>query len=376
MRRPVIALTARSAVEDRIRGLERGADDYVTKPFSPQEVVLRVGAVLAARSTRRRSDGAVLRGRSAAHRQRAGTRPRATARALELTPTEWGVLTTLAGAGARVLPGRTGEPGARLRVRRLRAHDRLAREEPAAQARRRTRRRGRHVLGAGYRLGLDVTGEVGRGTRPARAAACSPRSCRRALLGGRADRAALIGTSGGLTAGEDPARQAAAVASPQLRPTPTGSGRLGRTRTSLAPQRAPRPGARSAASARQRRRRVAQLAQATAGGPGRARERRRRAPSSSTASPWAPCGWASGRRPRRPRRASPGRGSSPQPSSRCRGLRRGLVRPRRIAASSGAAGGVASVVRRGRPGGARGPGGRRGPRRARRAGSRVRRHSR
>ena len=43
---PVIALTARSSVEDRIRGLQRGADDYVTKPFSPQEVVLRVGAVL------------------------------------------------------------------------------------------------------------------------------------------------------------------------------------------------------------------------------------------------------------------------------------------------------------------------------------------
>jgi DNA-binding response OmpR family regulator len=43
---PVVVLTARSAVEDRIDGLRRGADDYVTKPFSPTELVLRVQAVL------------------------------------------------------------------------------------------------------------------------------------------------------------------------------------------------------------------------------------------------------------------------------------------------------------------------------------------
>ena len=43
---PVVVLTARSDVADRIRGLELGADDYVTKPFSPTEVVLRVQAVL------------------------------------------------------------------------------------------------------------------------------------------------------------------------------------------------------------------------------------------------------------------------------------------------------------------------------------------
>ena len=43
---PIIMLTARGEEEDRIRGLETGADDYVTKPFSPRELVARVGAVL------------------------------------------------------------------------------------------------------------------------------------------------------------------------------------------------------------------------------------------------------------------------------------------------------------------------------------------
>ena len=43
---PIIMLTARGEEEDRVRGLETGADDYVTKPFSPRELVARAGAVL------------------------------------------------------------------------------------------------------------------------------------------------------------------------------------------------------------------------------------------------------------------------------------------------------------------------------------------
>jgi two-component system KDP operon response regulator KdpE len=48
---PVIMLTAKGEEDDRVRGLELGADDYVTKPFSPRELVSRVRAVL------RRSEG-------------------------------------------------------------------------------------------------------------------------------------------------------------------------------------------------------------------------------------------------------------------------------------------------------------------------------
>jgi len=43
---PVIILTARGAVQDRLQGFEQGADDYIPKPFDPEEVVARVRAVL------------------------------------------------------------------------------------------------------------------------------------------------------------------------------------------------------------------------------------------------------------------------------------------------------------------------------------------
>ena len=52
---PILVLTAKSAEEDRIRGLELGADDYVTKPFSPRELVLRVQAILRRGSFAERS---------------------------------------------------------------------------------------------------------------------------------------------------------------------------------------------------------------------------------------------------------------------------------------------------------------------------------
>ncbi len=98
---PVIALTARSSVEDRIRGLERGADDYVTKPFSPQEVVLRVSAVLGRGAPAQVLGplvfgGGRLRIDEARHEAWVGDA------VLDLTPTEWGVLTALATSPGRV----------------------------------------------------------------------------------------------------------------------------------------------------------------------------------------------------------------------------------------------------------------------------------
>ena len=54
---PVIMLTARASEDDRVRGLELGADDYITKPFSPRELVSRVRAVL------RRTEPASVSGR-------------------------------------------------------------------------------------------------------------------------------------------------------------------------------------------------------------------------------------------------------------------------------------------------------------------------
>lgn len=56
----VLLLTARTLEEDRVSGLEMGADDYITKPFSPRELVARVGAVL--RRAPRDETASILRG--------------------------------------------------------------------------------------------------------------------------------------------------------------------------------------------------------------------------------------------------------------------------------------------------------------------------
>jgi DNA-binding response OmpR family regulator len=97
---PIILLTARVEEADRLIGLELGADDYVVKPFSPREVVLRVRAIL------RRVEGEVAASEVlqaggitldlAAHTATAAGRP------IELTPMEFELLAVLVRA-----PGRT-----------------------------------------------------------------------------------------------------------------------------------------------------------------------------------------------------------------------------------------------------------------------------
>jgi DNA-binding response OmpR family regulator len=98
---PILMLTAKAGEEDRIAGLELGADDYVTKPVSPRELVLRVQAILR-RGAPVTVPGPVSYG--------AGTllidtpRRQVTVRGAvpDLTPTEWGILGALATVPGRV----------------------------------------------------------------------------------------------------------------------------------------------------------------------------------------------------------------------------------------------------------------------------------
>ncbi|SRR5579875_159295 len=99
---PIVMLTAKGGERDRIAGLELGADDYVTKPFSPRELVLRVRAILR----RGTSAGDIQGGRGfgggllVIDEQRRTVTVRG--ERAELTPTEWGILVALAAVPGRV----------------------------------------------------------------------------------------------------------------------------------------------------------------------------------------------------------------------------------------------------------------------------------
>jgi DNA-binding response OmpR family regulator len=152
---PILMLTARAGEEDRIRGLELGADDYVTKPFSPREVVLRARAIL-----RRGRDGTSTRGRSFGGREIVIDEDRhevvVRGDTVELTPTEWGILTALA-----TRPGRVYSRLELLnRVRGFEFASERTVDSHVKNLRRKLERDPHEpnivetVLGAGYRLGL------------------------------------------------------------------------------------------------------------------------------------------------------------------------------------------------------------------------------
>jgi DNA-binding response OmpR family regulator len=97
---PVLMLTARTDEADRVLGLELGADDYLTKPFSPRELVARVGAVLR-RTTASVASDAVLR--HGALEVDVGARmARVAGRDVDLTTLEFDLLHAFAAAPARV----------------------------------------------------------------------------------------------------------------------------------------------------------------------------------------------------------------------------------------------------------------------------------
>jgi len=154
---PILMLTARSSEEDRIRGLELGADDYVTKPFSPRELVLRVQAILRRGGP---AAGPEVTGYGGGTLVIDEPRRQATVRGqqVDLTPTEWGLLVALA-----TVPGRVYSRFEL--INRVRGHEfegyertvdshvknlrRKIEQDPANPAIIQT------VLGGGYRLGLS-----------------------------------------------------------------------------------------------------------------------------------------------------------------------------------------------------------------------------
>ena len=97
----VLMLTARKEESDRIRGLSLGADDYLTKPFSPQELVLRVGAILRRVGQAPQSSSDLIR-LGALQIDRGAHRVTVDEQDVELTPTEYRLLLTLAERRGRV----------------------------------------------------------------------------------------------------------------------------------------------------------------------------------------------------------------------------------------------------------------------------------
>jgi len=158
---PILMLTARSGEEDRIAGLELGADDYVTKPFSPRELVLRVQAILRRHAASSAESGVSRFGGGMLVIDEPMRVARVRGAEVELTPTEWGILVALA-----TVPGRVYSRFEL--INRVRGYDfegyertvdshvknlrRKIEEDPASPQIVQT------VLGGGYRLGLTRDG--------------------------------------------------------------------------------------------------------------------------------------------------------------------------------------------------------------------------
>jgi len=157
---PILMLTAKSAEDDRIRGLELGADDYVTKPFSPRELILRVQAILR-RGAPAAGQGITGYGGGVLVIDEPKRLVTVRGAAVGLTPTEWGILVALAAVPGRVysrfelinrVRGYEFEGYERTVDSHVKNLRRKIEEDPASPQIVQT------VLGGGYRLGLARDG--------------------------------------------------------------------------------------------------------------------------------------------------------------------------------------------------------------------------
>ena len=158
---PILMLTAKAAEEDRIRGLELGADDYVTKPFSPRELTLRVQAILRRGGAAAGDDGVASYGGGDLMIDEPRRTVTVRGAPVALTPTEWGILGTLATVPGRVysrfelinkVRGYEFEGHERTVDSHVKNLRRKIEEDPASPRIILT------VLGGGYRLGLTRDG--------------------------------------------------------------------------------------------------------------------------------------------------------------------------------------------------------------------------
>jgi DNA-binding response OmpR family regulator len=154
---PIIMLTAKTSEDDRVKGLEIGADDYVTKPFSPRELMLRVRSVLRRAQVGSPTDDATRYGRGELVIDEARHEVSVRGETVDLTPTEWALLAALS-----AMPGRVYsryELVNRVRGYEFEGYERVI-DSHVKNLRRKieadphTPRIVETVLGAGYRLGL------------------------------------------------------------------------------------------------------------------------------------------------------------------------------------------------------------------------------
>jgi len=158
---PIIVLSSRDAEADRVAALESGADDYVTKPFSPREIVARVRAVLRRSVAASAATRAAPRHAPPLSADARTRRAEASGRALDLTRVEFDLLATLLGSPGRVftraeLIDRVWGDGFRITDRTIDSHVKALRKkiseagaEPSWIE---------TVRGVGYRLSDDPTG--------------------------------------------------------------------------------------------------------------------------------------------------------------------------------------------------------------------------